>query len=51
VLRLVGSVLMEIDDEWQIERRYFSQDAMRKLKEADEALPTTHGALPLGPIR
>lgn len=51
VLRLVGSVLIEIDDEWQIERRYFSQDSMRKLKEADEALPSSPGALRLGPIR
>ena len=29
VIRLVGSLLMEIDDEWQIGRRYFSQASMK----------------------
>jgi putative transposase len=51
VIRLVGLVLQEIDDEWQIERRYFSQDSMRKLREPDEALSPSPGALQLGPIR
>lgn len=51
VIRLVGSVLLEIDDEWQIERRYFSQDSMRKLREPSSDIPASPGPLRLGPIR
>jgi putative transposase len=51
VLRLVGSVLLEIDDEWHVERRYFSQDSMRKLHEPSSDMPTSAGPLRLGPIR
>jgi putative transposase len=50
VLRLVGSVLIEIHDEWQAGRRYFSLDSMHKLKEPEELEMALPAPLRLAPI-
>jgi transposase-like protein len=51
VVRLVGAVLLEIDDEWQIERRYFSLESMQRLKEPPTAPMSAANPLRLAPVR
>jgi transposase-like protein len=51
VLRLVGSVLIEVHEEWQAGRRHFSLESMRKLCEPVEERLTLPSPLRLAPIR
>jgi putative transposase len=51
VIRLVGALLAEVDDEWQVGRRYFSKDSMRKLKEPELDLLAEPTPLRLAPVR
>jgi putative transposase len=51
VLRLVGSVLIKINDEWQAGRRYFSPESMRRLDEPEEVHVSLPTPVRLAPIR
>ncbi|MFV2044360.1 MAG: IS256 family transposase [Anaerolineales bacterium] len=50
VIRLVGSVLMETADEWQVTRRYFSQESMRKLTDPEPLLVSEPAPFRLAPV-
>ncbi len=49
-IRLAGAVLLEIDDEWQAGKRYFSQESMRKLYDTAALASPTSLSLRLAPV-
>ena len=51
LIRLAGALLAEIDDEWQVGRRYFSKDSMCKLYEPELDLQVEQTPLRLAPVR
>jgi len=51
VIRLVGTLLAEADDEWQICRRYFSKESMSQLYEPDFDMLAEPTPLTLAPVR
>lgn len=51
VFRLVGTLLAEADDEWQIRRRYFSKESMSQLYEPDFDMLAEPTPLTLAPVR
>ncbi len=50
MIRLVGALLTETDEEWQIQRRYFSQESMRELYEPELARLVEPTPLTLAPV-
>lgn len=50
VTRLVGAVLLEIADEWQVGRRYFSLEAMAKVIEPEPLLVAEPLPFHLAPV-
>lgn len=48
--RLTGAVLLEVNDEWEIGRRYFSKESMHKLTEPEDLLANEPSPLRLAPV-
>ena len=50
VIRLVGAILIEVHDGWQVGRRYLSLATMRELTDREPLLGTTPASLRLAPV-
>ena len=51
VARLVGSVLIELDDDWQSGRRYFSTESMAAIYEPDAVVIDAPAPFTMTPIK
>jgi transposase-like protein len=49
-VRLIGALLIEQADEWEIDRRYFSQESMHRLTEPEPGLLSETAPFKLAPI-
>jgi putative transposase len=50
VIRLVGAILQEQSDEWQVAKRYFSLESMRKLYDPPPLVPAEPVPFTLAPV-
>jgi transposase-like protein len=50
IIRLAGSLLVEMDDEWRIGRRYFSEESLKALLKPAPLAPLPALSVPVLPI-